>query len=283
MPLDAQTLSDSFIIDMPAHDTVHMDSDYTDSVVDGQGVVLEHWAALPCPIGKGDPFDVRKMHADHSGCSNGYIYAPRGDLTCIFVANSKQIQALDVGFLIGSSVQVTIPRYYTSDRSKEVVIATLDRLYLKQLDATSTPINVIAAQLFEHNTSGFDRLKYPANKVEVVVDSHGTQYSEGADFDLISGQLKWRGPRQPGMDPETGKGEVCSARYRYTPYWYVSNLLHEIRLVRNGALTERTPMTAILQREYVFENEQNDQGQRPLGNNSARQATAPRGPSFGPR
>jgi hypothetical protein len=283
MPLTPQDLADSFVIEMPVHDVVHMDTGYTDAVVDGQGVLLAHWRALPCPIGKGDQFDIRKMHADHSGCSNGYIYEFAGDMTCIFVGNSKQIQALDVGFLTGSSVQISVPRYYTDDRSKEAIIAVLDRFYLKQLTATESPVNVIAAQLFEHNTSGFDRLKYPVNKVETVVDSHGIRYTEGIDFDVVSGQLKWRGTRQPGMDPETGKGEVCSVRYRYTPYWYVSNLLHEIRLVRNGDQTERTPMTAILQREYVFENEQNDQGQRPLGNNSARQATAPRGPSFGPR
>jgi hypothetical protein len=288
MTINPQSLAESFIqIDMPVSDVVHMDTGYTDAVVDGQGMLLEHWRALPCPVGKGDPFDMRKMHADHSGCSNGYIYEQGGDITALFVGNSKQLQALDVGFVTGSTVQITVPRFYTNDRTREVVISVLDRLYLKQTTNQEHPINVIAAQLFEHNTSGMDRVKYPINAVELIVDSHGKRYYQGDDFDVSNGQIAWRGTKQPGMDPETGKGEVCSIRYRYTPYWYVSNLMHEIRVVRSGFGTERTPMTALLQREYAFENEQNDQGQRPgsspLANNSQRQAMAPRSGSFGPR
>lgn len=282
MALSPQELAQSYIIDMPVNDVVHMDTGYTDAVVDGQGIILEHWKAMPCPVGKGDPYDVRKMHNDHSGCSNGYIYEKGGDITCLFVGNSKHLQALDVGFVTGSTVQITIPRYYNGSDSP-VVMATLDRLYLKGTLSDQTPINVIATQLFEHNTSGMDRLKYPANAVEVVIDSHGTRYYQGTDFNLGSGQLVWVGNRQPGMDPATGKGEVCSVRYQYTPYWYVSNLIHEIRVVRQGDKVERTPMTAVLQREYVFENEQNDQGLRASNNDSPRQATAPRSGSFGTR
>ncbi len=282
MALSPKDVAMSYQIDMPVNDVVHMDVGYTDAVVDGQGVVLEHWRALPCPIGKTDPYDVRKTHPDHSGCSNGYIYEYGGDIACLFVGNSKHIQALDQGLLTGSTVQVTIPRTYLSD-NRPVVMAVLDRVYLKNKLNGETPINVICAQLFEHNTSGMDRLKYPINTVEILVDSHGKRYRQGEDFNVVSGQIAWLSNRQPGMNPETGRGEVCSIRYWYTPYWYVSNLIHEIRVLRNGPVLTRAPMTALLQREYVFENEQNDQGLRTSGNDSPRQATAPGSGSFGAR
>ena len=283
MAIDKAALVDSFVqIEMPVNDVVQMDSSYTDAVIDGQGILLEHWRCFLCPIGKNDAFDVRSAHADHTSCSNGYLYEYGGIITALFVGNSKNLQTLDMGFITGASVQITIPRHYTNDRSKEVVMGVLDRIYLK----TVNPLNVVAAQIFEHNASGMDRLKYPINNVEMIIDSHNRRYFQDQDFRLVNGQVAWQGINRPGMDPETGKGEVCSIRYRYTPYWYVSNLVHEIRVIRNGDSVERTPMTAILQRENVFENEQNNANSRfgadaDAGNQ--RQATAPRSGSFGPR
>ena len=286
MAIDNDTLAKTYLqIDMPVNDVVHLDMPYTDSVIDGQGVSFIHMRALPCPVGKTDPYDVRKVHADHSGCSNGFVYEEAGEIRCIFVGNSKQFEFMDAGLVTGSTVQVTVPRHYADQPEREVVFAIFDRLYLKQDlygDATQR-IQVVAAHLFEHNVGGMDRLKYPVNVVEHLIDSHGKRYQQGTDFDILGGQIRWNGTRQPGMDPATGKGEVCSVRYRYTPYWYVNHLIHEIRVVRSGDNAVRAPMTALIQREFAFENEQNDQGQRVVGNDDPRQATAPWSGSFGTR
>jgi hypothetical protein len=273
--IDKKAIVESFVpIEMPVRDAVHMDVGYLEGFVDGQGVPFEHYIALPCPIGKEDPYDVRKAHADHSGCSNGYFYEYTGTFTCAFTGNSKSIQALDPGIVTGSTVQLTLPLFYDSDTAKPVTVSIFDRLYLKHKVAS-----VIAMELFEHNISGRDRLKYPALAVENLMDAHGNKYYQGTHFNIVEGQLVWSGTNQPGMNPQTRKGEVCSVRYSYIPFWYVDRILHEIRLVREGMGVIRAPMSILVQREYFFENEQNSKQAK----DSPRQAVAPRDGAFGPR
>ncbi len=275
MAVTDRDLEESFIpIDMQTKEAVHLDLPSMDGFVHGEGLLYEHYRALPCPIGKEDPFDVRKVHEDHSGCSNGFIYEFAGLMVCTSTGNSKSFQNLDMGLVTGSTLQVTIPRYYEDKPEKEVVIAIFDRLFLKEFKA-----KVVSAQLFEHNVSGMDRLKYSVLEVEHLIDSHGKRYHQGQEFVVAGGQLVWNGPNQPGMNPATGKGEVCSIRYLYTPFWYCHTILHEIRVVRSGPDSVRAPMTALIQREYIFEDEQND----PRAPVSPRQATAPRNGSFGQR
>jgi hypothetical protein len=270
-----KAIADSYIqIQMPVRDAVHMDTPYLDGLVDGQGIQFEHWRAMPCPIGKDDPYDSRRVHDCSVGCSNGNVYMHAGDITAAFTGNSKSIQALDMGLVTGASAQLTLPRFYDSDPNKEVAVAIADRLFLKQNVGT-----VVASHLFEHNIGGMDRLKYRAVMVEHLMDSHGKQYAQNEHFTLVSGQLKWLGTNQPGMDPETRKGEVCSIRYRYIPFWYIDRLLHEIRVLRNGPNVARAPMSVLIQREYFYEDEQRSKDAR----QSTRQVAAPRDGSFGPR
>lgn len=275
MALDHKALVESFIpTDIPIREAVHMDVAYLEGFVDGQGVPFEHFRALPCPIGRDDPFDVRRVHEDHSGCSNGHIYERVGVMTCTFTGNSKSIQQMDMGLVTGATVQLTLPRFYDSDTSKEVSVAPLDRLYLSKQVAS-----VVGTQLFEHNISGKDRLKYPIVLVESLIDNQGNKYTQGEHFDVVGGQIAWRGTSQPGMNPATKRGAVCSVRYRYIPFWYIDRLLHEIRLLRQGPDVVRAPMSVLIQREYFFENEQNDRQTK----DSPRKAVAPRDGAFGPR
>jgi hypothetical protein len=273
--LDQKSIVESYVpINMPTHEAVHLDVPYLESFVDGQGVAFDHYVAYPCPVGREDVYDVRKAHADHSGCSNGNVYEKVGTMTCSFTGNSKSVQQLDPGLVTGSTVQLTLPLFYDSDVRKKVTVAIFDRLYLKENVAS-----VIGMELFEHNTGGRDRLKYPVIEVESLMDATGAKYYQDKDFDIVEGQLFWRGTNQPGMNPETRKGAVCSIRYKYVPFWYVDRILHEIRLVRQGPATVRAPSSVLLQREYFFENEQNSRQAK----DSPRQAVAPRDGAFGPR
>lgn len=261
-------------IDMPSTEAIHMDMGYTDGVISGQGLLFEHWQAMPCPVGKDDPYDIRKAHADHAGCSNGNLYYFAGNMVCISTGISKDIRAMDVGVVVGSTMQITVPRFYEGNENKEAVPATSDRLYLKDDNS-----RVIATQLFEHNISGIDRVKYPIMKVELLIDSHGTRYYQGEHFDLDGGQIRWRGTAQPGMNPATGHGEVCSIRYQYRPYWYIERFLHDLRILRSGEDSVAAPKAALIQREYVYEDERNDPQAAP----SPRQGAAPSHGSFGAR
>lgn len=272
MTIDSRTIADSYVdISMPTNEAVHMDVDYLDSFVDGQGVVFEHYRALPCPIGRKDPNDSRYVH-NHDGCSHGFIYEKAGEIVCSFGSNSKDIRSLDMGLVTGSTAQLTLALFYRDNPQRPVSVAWGDRFYLKSKVGT-----VIATEMFEHSITGKERLKYPVVRVETLIDSRGNRYHEGQDFRVENGQLVWNGTNQPGMDPKTRRGETCSVRYQHVPFWYVDRILHEIRLLRQGDDVVRAPMSVLVQREHFFENEQNTKGE------SSRQVLAPRDGAFGPR
>jgi hypothetical protein len=281
LPLDKKALLDSYQIEMPTQDVVQMDVGYVDNVIQGQGVSFLHYRAIPCPVGLGDPGDIRHTHSDHTNCSNGFIYELAGEVVCFFSGNGKSFQWQDIGMVSDASVQVTVPRYYIDRPGEEALLSPFDRLYLKEASAL-----VVTFQKFEHNQSGMDRLHYPIVEVESIIDSNGVKYTS-SDFVLESGQIKWTGYNRPAMDPKTNRGQVCAVRYRYVPFWYVSRILHEIRMVQarepgeTAASTKRMPYAVVLQREYLFENEKNDP--RAVNPDSSRMVAAPRRGSFGPR
>ncbi len=279
-----QQISDSYQIQMPTMDHVHMDTPYLDNVIDHQGILFRHYRAIPCPVGLSgtDAYDIRKTHQDHNNCSNGFIYDFVGCARVIFSSNPKELRHLDVGYLTGSTAQITVPRFYDDKPDEPLLLSPFDRLYLDKCKTL-----VVTFEKVEHNISGMDRARYPIVFVEFCMDSDGVRYQPNQDFTIVNGQIKWLTVKQPGMDPSTGKGKILAVRYRYTPFWYIERLIHEVRVHptqnnETGTLdATRMPYAAVIQREYTFENEQNDpRNQNP---NDTRQARAPSSGSFGPR
>lgn len=279
--LDDKALQESFRLGPINEEAIQMDVQAFDKLLKGHGVCFKHYRALPCPVGLGDRYDIRHTHDDHSGCSNGFIYVYAGDVVCSFTGNSRQAQILDLGMLTGSTVQVTVPRFYMGSE-REVLLAPYDRLYLADNKA-----KVIATQRFEHHITGYDRMEFPVEEVELIVDSDGRVYESG-DFEVTKGQVHWLGNNQPGVDPATQKGQVCSIRYHYTPFYYVERLLHEVRQIQSydpstgQTGTVRMPYAAVLQRENYFQGSSKRDEQAP-NPNSMRQPPSPRSGMFGAR
>lgn len=258
----------------------------TDGLITSQGVTLKHYKAIPCPIGRFDKSDIRKSsHDDHGvpgigACSNGLIYKPVGDLTCLFVTNTAKYNVVDSGMMTGTSAQLTLPRFYDDLPTKQVHVLPYDRLYY--LDES---ITVEHWEEVQAHQSGIDKLNFPAVAVEIIVDNTGVLYYE-PDFTIENGKIKWLTQNRPGVNPETRDGKVYSIRYTYRPYYYISDLVHEVRVTQieniNGQReVVRMPQTAIIKREISFENEQaDDQAFVP---NSPRQIKKPSEPDFGPR
>lgn len=236
---------------------VSFDLEAFDNLVRNHGVRFKHYRAMRCPIGMTDMYDIRRAHESHPGCSNGFIYEYVGDVTCTFLSNNDKNRQVAEGQIDGSDVQVSAPRFYDNKPDEPVHVVPFDRFYLDDSN-----ILVVNWQLFEHNVSGIDKLKYPVVMVETLVDANGRKYRIG-DFDIQDGRLVWNGDR-PGFDPTAMKGVVCSVRYRYQPYWYVNRMIHEVRVAQvNDPITgERRPFRTgqlfSLQREYIFENQQAD-------------------------
>lgn len=237
------------------HEAVAMEPAAFDAFINNNGVRLIHFRAMPCPVGLGEPTDIRRTHDDHSGCSAGFIYQAIGRVTCLFLSNQTQIRKLDAGFVDGSSVSVTLPRFYDFDAKRRVLVRPYDRFYLEEENITSAATN-----LMQRRQDGrSDRPSYPALKVHLLIDSDGVGYFQGVDFALDAGDINWL----PGKGPAAGK--VYSIYYEYQPYYYCDRLVHEIRVVPsrdfvdgNLVKTERLSFAAILNREYVHRDKRPD-------------------------
>lgn len=281
--------------DIPGH-RISFDVEAFDEAIENQGVTLVHYRALRCPVGMTDLDDNRRTHPDHEGCSNGFIYTRVGTVRGLFINNSNRKRPDDLGFWDGSTVQVTMPRFYDDPDDQRIFVAPFDRFYLEEADHL-----VPSWQLFVHHESGLDRLKYPVAMVEELVDSAGLRYYEGQDFKISHGGLQWLTQRRPtpnlttgpgGSGFDTDRGCICAIRYRYQPYWYVGQVLHEIRTtqvtdpVTGDRRVERMPQAVMLHREYVaLSRDQNEPGEPGTGldSDAMRTLMGPMNGGFGPK
>jgi hypothetical protein len=253
-------------------EAVELDAGAFDHLVRTKGVKFVHHRAIPCPVGLTDEHDLHRTHADHSGCSNGFIYKPIGRVTSVFTSNSTDPRKLEEGYYDGSTVVVTFPRFYDEPADKRVMVRPLDRLYLEEEDL----LVAIWDKTHRRNDGMPDRVEFPIKHVEHLVDSNGAWHEEGIDFEVVDGCIVWLAGKGPAP------GTVYTAWYTYRPYWYVDRLVHEIRVTpvpdyMDASLVamERLAYGAVLHREYVYRNQQNDD-QSP--SNKGRQQRAPDSP-----
>jgi hypothetical protein len=226
-----------------------------DHLVRIRGVKFVHHRAIPCPVGLTDENDVHRTHADHSGCSNGFIYKPIGRVTAVFTSNATDPKKVNEGMFDGSTVVITFPRFYDEPADKRIMVRPIDRLYLEEEDL----LVAIWDKTHRRNDGQPDRAEFPIVKVEHLVDANEAWWTQGVDFDVIAGNIVWRAGRGPAT------GTVFSVWYQYRPYWYIDRLIHEIRvspvpdyLDGNLIAMERLAYGAMCQREYVYRNQQND-------------------------
>lgn len=258
---------------------VSFDVEQFDTSIRSQGVKLVHYKAIPCPVGKIDKDDIRRPHDDHQGCSNGYIYIKAGCITCLFTGSGNEMRQLEIGLLDGSTVMASAPRFYDDCPNVPFDVTPFDRFFL--IDEAITVPNW---ELVQAHQTGRDRLRFLVETVSDVVDSRGHVYGPG-DFTIEQGQIVWGPSGGPGVDPATNKGRVYSIRYYYKPHWYVSRVIHQVRVAQIETLLERVtmrmPQEFMMHREYVFLNEDKDsQAKDPY---SQRQVKGPATLDFGPR
>jgi hypothetical protein len=285
--IGGQTISEpppavALVADFP-RDASSFDTDAFDNAIFSHGVQFLHYRAMRCPIGLATTTDIRKMHDNHPGCSHGFLYTLGGQITAIFTGNNA-VDRQTTGGLVGDGVaQVTTPRFYDSTQTP-FYATKYDRLYL-----TEPGIFVTNWEVFECSITGKDRCSFPVEYVVDLVDSDGNRYAQNVDFTIDHGMIVWDDRRRPkGPIPGDG-GVVCGIRYLYRPYWYVTQLMHEVRVARGEmpdgtSRVQRMPMSLAIQREYLFESEsapvEGDALSPPV---TPRQAPAPRVGTFSPR
>lgn len=253
-------------------------SEEFEALIKNHGVALEHWAGVPCPIGYTDRYDPRQPHHEHANCSGGIMYRRKGTVLALFLQNSLTNDIRELGNIDAGIATAVLPSEY--EEGGRVTVANFDRFYMLDLE-----VEVVNTQKVESHLTGLDRLHYPATSIEFVIGARGEEYREGEDFVLENGAIKWISQNRPGYTPRSGHGGIYSIRYRFRPFWYVRQLIHEIRVLPgedylSGKRTlHRLPYQVVLQREMMFESEQRDK----YGIGDARDQSAPADGSMGVR
>ena len=240
----------------PGEFGVDFDLDAFDDLILDKGVPLQHWRAMPCPVGRANQYDYRSPHVDHAGCSNGFLYREAGIIKAIYTGNSAQLIQVDLGLLTGSTVMLTFARLY--DKTQQAFHAhPFDRFYLPDAN-----VLVTGMELFEVSGLNNDRIKFPITEIIDLVDAKGEQYGPD-DYKIVDGKILWTGQHRPGYDPTGSHGVTCSIRFLYRPYWLFKNYMHEVRVSQTEAFDgsrglARLPQSGLLQRENVQQDESQD-------------------------
>lgn len=240
-----------------------------DKFITSHGVNFTHYKAIPSPIGLKDRGDYRRSDELDVQSSNGFLYKEAGCFTAVMLGNSRSKTDADAGILDPSQTRVTLPRFYNKDGYADgdrIYIAPGDKIYVRN-PKVDTKVGNYQRMTFEPDRDNL--AQFPISCVEYVVDSRGVEYFCDRDFKITSdGNLRWlEGGKNPGVDPETGKGRVYSIRYQYEAHWYVVQILNEVRIgnvTENGVRQEaRMPYHIMAVREYVYHNRNNGQQTQP--------------------
>lgn len=245
------------------------------------GVDFTHWKAMPSPLGKKDRGDHRRSDGVDTITSNGMVYRCGGKFTATITDNSRSSAKGQSGQLDPSQSRIVMPRFYNKDAVADgdrIYLAPGDRVYVADPDA-----DVLVSDYQEIDYVVEDNVtKFPIVKLDgPILDSQNIEYQCGVDYRITTtGNIQWiAGGRNPGIDPETGKGRIYTVRYLYRAFWYVVEIPKEIRItnVTTGGVRspERMPMHAVIVREFVYHNQNRGDAQNQLKSKSPERADAP--------
>ena len=237
------------------------DLDRLDNFVTGLGVEYFHFKGQPSPIGQSDRGDYRRSDGVDTITSNGMIYRCAGKFTATMTDNSRDRKRGEAGVLDPSESKLVMPRFYNENGladGKRIYLSPGDRIYVADPLAD---VLVSNPQKMDYE-AGIDNVPmFPIVEMEMpLIDSRNIEYIQGTDYCIHDGNIRWlTGGKNPGIDPETGKGRIYSIRYLYRAYWYITILLKEVRVTNvttNGERApDRMPYHAIAQREYMYHNQ----------------------------
>lgn len=238
------------------------DLDRLDNFVTGLGVEYFHYKGQPSPIGQSDRGDYRRSDGVDTITSNGMIYRCAGKFTATMTDNSRDRKRGEAGVLDPSESKLVMPRFYNKS-----ALADGDRIYLSPGDRIyvadpQADVLVSNPQKMDYEV-GIDNVPmFPIVAMEMpLIDSRGIEYVQGVDYCITKdGNISWMsGGKNPGIDPDTGKGRIYSIRYLYRAYWYITVLLKEVRVTNvttdGQRAPDRMPYHAIAQREYMYHNQ----------------------------
>lgn len=262
------------------------DLEKADAFVTSLGIDFVHYKAMPSPIGLKDRGEYRREDGIDVVSSNSMLYYCSGVFTATMTDNSRDQKRIEQGLLDPSQSRLVLPRFYnkaaTSDSKDRIYLSVGDRVYLSDKDAD---VRVPNYQQMSYEADIDNVPMFPIWEMDKgcpVIDSTGQEYVLGRDFCLTNGgNIRWSSTgKNPGIDPDTGKGRVYSIRYLYRAFWYVVALPKEVRItnVTTGGVRrpERMAEHAIIVREYIYHSQNRGNGTEALkAKDPNRAVTAP--------
>lgn len=228
----------------------------------GLGADFKHYKAIPSPIGQNDRGDYRRSDGVDTITSNGMIYKCAGTFTATMTDNTREQKRSAGGVLDPSESRLVMPRFYNKAGvadGERIYLMPGDRIYYADPNADDRVVN---AHKMDYQADVDNVPMFPICKLEEpIVDSRGIEYIQGTDFEITGeGNVRWlAGGKNPGIDPNTGKGRIYSVRYLYKAFYYIVALPKEVRItnVTQGGVRgpERMPYHAVIVREYIFHNQ----------------------------
>jgi hypothetical protein len=233
-----------------------------DIFVNSLGVDFKHFRAMPSPIGQNDRGDYRRSDGVDTITSNGMIYRCAGIFTATMTDNTREQKRSAGGVVDPSESRLVMPRFYNKvdqDDGCRIYLMPGDRLYISDINAD---VKVATSHKMDYQSDIDNEPMFPIVKLQdPIVDSRNIEYQEGIDYSITAqGNIRWLpGGKNPGTDPNTGKGRIYSVRYLYNSFYYVVALPKEVRVtnVTSGGVRspQRMPMHAVIVREFVFHNQ----------------------------
>lgn len=222
-----------------------------------------HYKALPSPIGQNDRGDYRRNDGVDTITSNGMIYRCSGKFSATMTDNERSKGKSDGGTTDPSQSRIVMPRFYNkdglADSDERIYLAPGDRVYVADPEAD---VKVSNYHKMDYEPGVDNVPMFPIEKLDgPILDSRNFEYNCGVDFKITpAGNIRWiDGARNPGIDPNTGKGRIYSVRYLYRAYWYVLSIPKEVRVTNvttgNVRNPERMAYHAVLVREYIYHNQ----------------------------
>jgi hypothetical protein len=236
-----------------------------DQFVTSFAVDFKHYKAMPSPIGKNDRGDYRRNDAVDTITSNGMIYTCAGVFSATMTDNSREQRRQEGGVVDPAQSRLVMPRYYNKVGLADgdtIYLAPGDRLYIADPNADAKVPNY---QEMDYVPGEPSVPMFPIAVLDgPIIDSRNQTYTPGVDFVIDKcGNIQWLPDgKNPGINPDTGKGRIFSVRYLYNAFWYVHSMPKEVRLtnVTTGGVRspQRMPSYALILREYVFHNQNNN-------------------------